>query len=331
MTGHATVGWVDIVVIVGYLLTTGYLGWLGYRGTRTAADFLVGGRSRSPHRHGRLLRGDLHLHLGHRRLRRGRRALRHEPDLAHLLQHRRGHPGGLHGTRGADPAPGPSPGGPHLPGTAGGALPEQGYPGLCRGAHLPLHAPVLGGGHDRRCHLRRDPVRGGLRGGPADLRPGDGGLCDPRRAQGGDVYGHLPGVRDDRRHDLPAVVHLLQPGRRDGGPSRPHRPGRSGPAAPPGHGPSGLDGHAGLRLGGHDLRPVVDRDHGHHPRGGDRGPGPAPVGGALHDGAQPPRTGPGRAHRRRLHPAHGRHALRDRQPVQRLVRSARTPAPVVRW
>ena len=48
MTGHAAVGWVDIVVIVGYLLTTGYLGWLGYRGTRTAADFLVGGRTVHP-------------------------------------------------------------------------------------------------------------------------------------------------------------------------------------------------------------------------------------------------------------------------------------------
>ncbi|AUB84454.1 sodium:solute symporter family protein [Candidatus Thiodictyon syntrophicum] len=48
MAGHSAVGWVDIVVIVGYLLTTGYLGWLGYRGTRTAADFLVGGRSAHP-------------------------------------------------------------------------------------------------------------------------------------------------------------------------------------------------------------------------------------------------------------------------------------------
>ena len=48
MTGNATVDWVDIVVILGYLLTTGYLGWLGYRGTRTAADFLVGGRSAHP-------------------------------------------------------------------------------------------------------------------------------------------------------------------------------------------------------------------------------------------------------------------------------------------
>jgi solute:Na+ symporter, SSS family len=42
MTGHAVVGWVDIVVIVGHLLTTGYLGWLGYRGARTAADFWLG-------------------------------------------------------------------------------------------------------------------------------------------------------------------------------------------------------------------------------------------------------------------------------------------------
>ena len=48
MIEHVAVGWVDIVVIVGYLLTTGYLGWLGYRGTRTAADFLVGGRSAHP-------------------------------------------------------------------------------------------------------------------------------------------------------------------------------------------------------------------------------------------------------------------------------------------
>jgi SSS family solute:Na+ symporter len=39
---------VDIVVVIGYLLITGYLGWLGYRRTRTAADYLVGGRSVHP-------------------------------------------------------------------------------------------------------------------------------------------------------------------------------------------------------------------------------------------------------------------------------------------
>jgi solute:Na+ symporter, SSS family len=48
MTGHSSVGWIDIVVILAYLLATGYLGWLGYRGTRSAADFLVGGRSAHP-------------------------------------------------------------------------------------------------------------------------------------------------------------------------------------------------------------------------------------------------------------------------------------------
>ncbi len=48
MTGSSSVGWIDIVVILAYLLATGYLGWLGYRGTRSAADFLVGGRSAHP-------------------------------------------------------------------------------------------------------------------------------------------------------------------------------------------------------------------------------------------------------------------------------------------
>ena len=48
MTGHSSVGWIDILVILAYLLATGYLGWLGYRGTRSAADFLVGGRSAHP-------------------------------------------------------------------------------------------------------------------------------------------------------------------------------------------------------------------------------------------------------------------------------------------
>jgi solute:Na+ symporter, SSS family len=48
MTGNPSVGWIDIVVILAYLFATGYLGWLGYRGTRSAADFLVGGRSAHP-------------------------------------------------------------------------------------------------------------------------------------------------------------------------------------------------------------------------------------------------------------------------------------------
>jgi SSS family solute:Na+ symporter len=46
--GHSAVGWIDIVIVLLYLLATGYLGWLGYRGTRSAADFLVGGRSAHP-------------------------------------------------------------------------------------------------------------------------------------------------------------------------------------------------------------------------------------------------------------------------------------------
>lgn len=48
MPTQPALGWIDIVVILLYLMTTGYLGWLGWRGTRSAADFLVGGRSAHP-------------------------------------------------------------------------------------------------------------------------------------------------------------------------------------------------------------------------------------------------------------------------------------------
>jgi SSS family solute:Na+ symporter len=48
MSGHSTVGWVDLVVILLYLLATGYLGWIAYRGTKSASDFLLGGRTTHP-------------------------------------------------------------------------------------------------------------------------------------------------------------------------------------------------------------------------------------------------------------------------------------------
>lgn len=48
MSATPELGWVDILVILAYLLATAYLGWLGYRGTRSAADFLVGDRSAHP-------------------------------------------------------------------------------------------------------------------------------------------------------------------------------------------------------------------------------------------------------------------------------------------
>ncbi|MBK1649442.1 sodium:solute symporter family protein [Rhabdochromatium marinum] len=48
MTGQSGLSWIDILVILIYLIATGYLGWLGYRGTRSAADFLVGGRTVHP-------------------------------------------------------------------------------------------------------------------------------------------------------------------------------------------------------------------------------------------------------------------------------------------
>ena len=48
MSGAATVGWIDTLVILAYVLATGYLGYLGWKGTRTAADFLLAGRGAHP-------------------------------------------------------------------------------------------------------------------------------------------------------------------------------------------------------------------------------------------------------------------------------------------
>ncbi len=61
MSGLSTVGWVDLVVILLYLLATGYLGWIAYRGTKPASDFLLGGRTAHPFIMAVVLRGDLHL------------------------------------------------------------------------------------------------------------------------------------------------------------------------------------------------------------------------------------------------------------------------------
>src|SRR3972149_4260417 len=43
-----SVGIVDIVVILAYLLVVAYLGWLGFRRTKTATDYMLGGRKTHP-------------------------------------------------------------------------------------------------------------------------------------------------------------------------------------------------------------------------------------------------------------------------------------------
>jgi SSS family solute:Na+ symporter len=43
-----SVGLIEIVVVVIYMMLIGYLGWLGYRRTRTATDYLVAGRKVHP-------------------------------------------------------------------------------------------------------------------------------------------------------------------------------------------------------------------------------------------------------------------------------------------
>lgn len=48
MPGQSSVEWIDIVVILLYLTATVYLGWIAYRGTKSGADFLLGGRNAHP-------------------------------------------------------------------------------------------------------------------------------------------------------------------------------------------------------------------------------------------------------------------------------------------
>ncbi|MCK5272384.1 MAG: hypothetical protein KAJ52_07395, partial [Sedimentisphaerales bacterium] len=43
-----TLGIAEIIVVLVYLMVVGYLGWLGYRRTKTAADFLIAGRDVHP-------------------------------------------------------------------------------------------------------------------------------------------------------------------------------------------------------------------------------------------------------------------------------------------
>jgi len=39
---------ISIILVIFYLMVTGYLGYLGYQRTKTAADYLVAGRSANP-------------------------------------------------------------------------------------------------------------------------------------------------------------------------------------------------------------------------------------------------------------------------------------------
>src|SRR6185369_17013717 len=39
---------IETIIVLVYLFVTAYLGWLGYRGTKTASDYLVAGRKAHP-------------------------------------------------------------------------------------------------------------------------------------------------------------------------------------------------------------------------------------------------------------------------------------------
>ncbi len=151
-------------------------------------------------------------------------------------------------------------------------------------------------------------------GGSADFCSDNRRLCDRRGPQGRDVHGCRPGHDHVCRHDLPAYLHLCQPG-------RVHRaaPGADGPGT---RVPEKLAaaGHVGwTAMPAFGIQLVVDPGQ-YHVLG---------VGiGVL---AQPqlvvrfmtvkskPRAQPRRDDRRDFYPHDDRRCVRGGQPVQRLV------------
>ena len=48
MLGQGKFGYWEITAVIAYMVVTAYLGYLGWRRTQTAADYLVGGRKTHP-------------------------------------------------------------------------------------------------------------------------------------------------------------------------------------------------------------------------------------------------------------------------------------------
>ncbi len=172
-----------------------------------------------PVHHGPQLRGDVHLHQRHRRLRRGRGDVRHVAAVADVPQHLRGDFPRLRAARRTHPADRPPPRRSYLPRAARSAVPEQGDPGRRRADHLPVHPALRRGRAHRRLCLHRDHLlpRHGTRLPDRAVR-----VQHPHRrlrrhgrAQGRDVHRRPPGLDHVPRHARVACLDLRH-GRRGG-------------------------------------------------------------------------------------------------------------------
>lgn len=75
------------LIVIAYLLSLVYLGFLGYKKTTTASDYLVGGSTDEPHCNGTLLRCYVYLCFGHCGLWWGCCRFRHGYSVAMLSQY----------------------------------------------------------------------------------------------------------------------------------------------------------------------------------------------------------------------------------------------------
>ncbi len=59
------------IVVIIYMFVLAWLGYIGYKQTKNASDYLLGGTESQSCHHGPIIRGNFHIRIGHRRFRRG--------------------------------------------------------------------------------------------------------------------------------------------------------------------------------------------------------------------------------------------------------------------
>ena len=86
------------IIVIIYMFVIAWLGYLGYRQTKNASDYLLGGRKVNP-----IIMGDLYLGIGDRWFRWRSRYVRHGYSMALLIEHVHGRSGSLYLFRTKDP------------------------------------------------------------------------------------------------------------------------------------------------------------------------------------------------------------------------------------
>lgn len=91
------------IIVIIYMFVIAWLGYLGYRQTKNASDYLLGGRKVNPIIMALSYGGDLYLGIGDRWFRWRSRYVRHGYSMALLIEHVHGRSGSLYLFRTKDP------------------------------------------------------------------------------------------------------------------------------------------------------------------------------------------------------------------------------------